>query len=90
MNNANQPQYEKLEKLLTKARLTEPSPELKERVAAEATRIWKQPSKSHRGRFRRKVCYALPGVFAPGQGPLCWLPGLPFAPVAAACPVVSR
>jgi hypothetical protein len=83
MKNANQPQYDKLEKLLTKARLPEPSPELKERVTAEATRILKQSSQSHRGAF-------LLGLCPPPQGPLCWLPGLPFAPVATACPIVGR
>jgi hypothetical protein len=83
MNNANQPQYDDLEKLLTKARLPEPSPELRQRVTAEATRIWKQDSWSYRGGF-------LLGVCPPQQGPLCWLSGSPFAPVATACPIVGR
>lgn len=83
MNNANQSQYDKLEKLLTKARLPEPSPELKEQVTAEATRIWKQASSRHRGGF-------LLGICPPLQGQLCWLSGLPFAPVATPCPIVGR
>ncbi|MHC4463508.1 MAG: hypothetical protein ACYS6W_12670 [Planctomycetota bacterium] len=83
MNNANQPQYDDLEKLLSEARLPEPSPELKERVTAETTRIWKQSSQSHRGGF-------LLGICPPQQGPLCWLSGSPFAPVATACPIVGR
>ncbi|MHC4424613.1 MAG: hypothetical protein ACYSYV_00805 [Planctomycetota bacterium] len=83
MNNANPPQYDKLEKLLTKAHLPEPSPELKERVTAEAAGIWKQSSQSHRGGF-------LFGICAPHQGPLGWLSGLPFAPVATACPITGR
>jgi len=83
MNKANQPQYDKLEKLLAEARLPEPSPELKERVTAEAARIWKQSSQRHRGGF-------LLGVCPPQPGPLCWLSGSPFAPVAAPCPIVGR
>ncbi|MHC4556389.1 MAG: hypothetical protein ACYTFW_09150 [Planctomycetota bacterium] len=83
MNNANLPQYDNLEKILTKARLPEPSPELKERVTAEATGTWKQASPSHRGRFLLAVC-------PPQQGPLCWLSGSPFAPAAAPCPIVGR
>ena len=83
MNNGNQSQYDKLEKLLTKARLPEPSPELKERVTAEAKRIWKQASWNYRGGFPLGVC-------PPPQGPLCWLSGWTFAPVATPCPIVSR
>jgi hypothetical protein len=83
MNNPNQPQYDKLEKLLTKARLPEPSLELKDRVTAEAAGILKQASSRHRGVFSLAVC-------PPQQGPLCWLPGLPFAPVAAVCPIAGR
>jgi hypothetical protein len=83
MKNANQPQYDDLEKLLTKARLPEPSPELKDRVTAETTRIWKQSSGPYRGGFPLSIC-------PPNQGPLCWLPGSPFAPVAAACPIAGR
>jgi len=90
MNNENQTQYDKLEKLLSEARLPEPSPELKERVTAEATRIWKQSSKSHRGGFRRKACCAPLSICPPNQGLLCWLSGSPFAPVATACPIVGR
>ncbi|MFC1636582.1 hypothetical protein ACFL5Z_17255 [Planctomycetota bacterium] len=44
MNNGRELQNEKLEKLFTKARLPELSPELKERVTTEATRVWKQTS----------------------------------------------
>lgn len=83
MNNENQPQYDKLEKLLTQAHLPEPSPGLKERVTAEATGVWKQTSSRHRGGF-------LLGIYPPPQGPLGWLSGSPFAPVATACPVVGR
>lgn len=82
MNKADQSQYDKLERLLTKARLPEPSPELKERVTAGATRTWKQTSSSYRGGFLLSVC-------PPQQGPLCWLSGLPFAPVATACPIAG-
>jgi hypothetical protein len=83
MKNANQPQFDKLEKLLTKARLPEPSPELKDRVTAETTRIWKQSSGPYRGGF-------LLGLCPPQQGPLGWLSGSPFAPVATACPIIGR
>jgi hypothetical protein len=44
MNTGKESQNEKLEKLLTKARLHEPSPELRERITTEATRVWKQTS----------------------------------------------
>ena len=83
MSNAKEPQYYDLENLLTKARLAEPSPELKERVTAEATGIWKQDSWSYRGEYPLGIC-------PPLQGSLCWLPGLPFAPVATVCPIVGR
>ncbi|MCK4792201.1 MAG: hypothetical protein KAV87_51200 [Desulfobacteraceae bacterium] len=83
MNNANLPQYDELEKLLAEARLPEPSPELKEQVIAEATRILKQASRPYRGGF-------LLGLCPPQQGPLGWLSGSPFAPVATACPIVGR
>jgi hypothetical protein len=83
MNNANQPKYDDLEKLLTKARLSQPSPALKDRVTTEAARVWKQSSRPYRVRF-------LLGICPPLQGPLCWLSGSPFAPVVAPCPIVGR
>jgi hypothetical protein len=83
MKNVNQPQYDKLEKLLSEARLPEPSPEFKDRVTAEATRAWKQASSGHRDGFPLAVC-------PPLQGALCWLSGSPFVPMAAACPIVGR
>jgi hypothetical protein len=83
MNKANQPQYDDLEKLLTKACLPEPSPELRERVTTEAAGIWKQSSQRHSGQFVLAVC-------PPQLGPLGWLSGSPFAPVATACPIVGR
>ena len=83
MNNANQPQYDKLEKLLTQARLPEPSPELKERATTEAARIWKQASWPYRVGFPFGLC-------PPQLGQMGWLSGSPFAPVATACPIVGR
>ncbi|OHB79701.1 MAG: hypothetical protein A2Z25_03110 [Planctomycetes bacterium RBG_16_55_9] len=44
MNTGKDTQDGRLEKLLRKASLPEPSPELKKRVTAEATRVWKQTS----------------------------------------------
>ena len=65
MNNGKKSQNEQLEKLLTKARLHEPSPELKERVTAESIRAWKQTSVelSWRIPFRRLVASAAAAVF---------------------------
>jgi hypothetical protein len=74
MNDEDRLQYDKLEKLLTKAQLPEPSLELEERVTAEATKVCEQDAQSCGG--------FLFGVCPPQQGPLCWSSGLPFAPVA--------
>jgi hypothetical protein len=42
MNNGKESQNERIEKLLGKARLPEPSPILKERITTEAKKIWNQ------------------------------------------------
>jgi len=42
MNDRKESQNEKLEKLLSKARLPEPATELKERITAEAAKAWYQ------------------------------------------------
>jgi len=42
MNDGKESQNEKLEKLLSKARLPEPATELKERITAAAKRAWNQ------------------------------------------------
>jgi len=44
MNDGNQSQNEKLERLLRKARLPESSPKLKDQITAEAIRAWSQTS----------------------------------------------
>lgn len=44
MNNANESQNDKLEMFLKKARLSEPSSELKGRIITEVTRVWNQTS----------------------------------------------
>jgi hypothetical protein len=64
MNDRKESQDGKLEKLLTKARLHEPSPELKERVTAEAARVWRQTTEvSWRIPFRRLVASTAVAVF---------------------------
>jgi hypothetical protein len=65
MNNAKASQNDKLEKLLRKAHLPEPSPKLKDRIAAEATRIWGRTSVelSWRIPIRRLVASAAAAVF---------------------------
>ena len=65
MNDGKESQNEKLEKLLRKARLPEPLPELKDRITAEATRVWRQASVelSWRVPFRRLVASAAAAVF---------------------------
>jgi hypothetical protein len=42
MNNGKESQNERLEKLLSNARLPEPATELKDRITAEATKAWNQ------------------------------------------------
>jgi len=44
MNDAKESQNGKLEKLLRKARLPESSPEVKDRITAEAIRVWNHTS----------------------------------------------
>lgn len=65
MNNGNPSQHDRLEKLLSKARLPEPSSEFKERIVAEARRVWHQTSEelSWRIPFMRLVASTAAAVF---------------------------
>jgi hypothetical protein len=65
MNDGKETHNERLEKFLKKARLSEPSPELKDRITAEATRVWRQASVelSWRVPFMRLVVSATAAVF---------------------------
>lgn len=65
MTNEKDIQNEKLESLLRKACLPEPSSELKERITTEAIRVWKQTSVelSWRIPFMRLVASAAAAVF---------------------------
>jgi|GEM_PF-1418967 len=64
MTNGKDRRNEPIENLLRKVRLPEPSIELKERITAEATRVWKQTSVelSWRIPFRRLVVSAAAAV----------------------------
>jgi hypothetical protein len=65
MTNEKDMQNEKLESLLRKARLPEPLSELRERITAESTRVWRQTSAelSWRIPFMRLVASAAAAVF---------------------------
>jgi hypothetical protein len=65
MTNGKERQNERIESLLRKASLPEPSSELRERITSEATRIWNQTSLEIPWRIpvRRLVASAAAAVF---------------------------